>query len=569
MKNLNTIKRNVLASLFAIFMTGQLFSQESNLITLDLLNPTYPTTFNFIGNGYWDKTYNDVDYTWFTSQNFSFSHLIEGLGSSWGGAAWNGFTVCNSGDNENHNSQGWIGNYEWGCMAGGGIKTDAQGNVMLDENGDVMVQKGIPYLVGYWNYMIEPEWWDMYGEWSLLDEPTHCFQILLDDNDEYEAVGVYVNIHPWTYYSNLYGSGPARPLNQAGDHFTLIIHGLNPDGSESGKSVEHIFAKYENSQLTQSAKWEWVDLSSLGEIGGFYCTLSTTVANGGGPVAPMYFCMDKLQIQIKGTSQFVPVTNIINVPNTAIVGTPLTLTGTVIPANATNQTIVWSVKSAGTTGAVIVGNILNTTGKGTVSVEATIVNGSAVGEDYKQEFTIVVIESGDIVPVTNITDVPNEATVGVPLTLTGTVIPENATNQTITWSVKSVGTTGAIIIGNILNTTGKGTVSVEATIVNGKAEGVDYVQEFNIAVTEGNGIVENEFGKLHVYSHLNSIFIKNEANVAFKSVEIFDMAGRLVYRGVVNGYETIITFRGTSGIYNVRLVSQKNTTFSTKLWLQF
>jgi hypothetical protein len=283
--------------------------------------------------------------------------------------------------------------------------------------------------------------------------------------------------------------------------------------------------------------------------------------------------MDKLQIQIKGTSQFVPVTNIINVPNTAIVGTPLTLTGTVIPANATNQTIVCSVKSAGTTGAVIstIGenNTLHTTDAGTAVVLATIVNGSAVGEDYKQEFTIVVIESGDIIPVTNIINVPNEATVGVPLMLTGTVIPENATNQTITWSVKSAGTTGAIIIGNILNTTGKGTVSVEATIVNGKAEGVDYVQEFNIAVTEGNSIVENGGEKVRVYSYRNSIFIKNEANVAFKSVEIFDMAGRLVYRGVVNGYETVITFRGTSGIYNVRLVSQKNTTFSTKLWLQF
>jgi len=302
------MKKATLFSLSLLFISAHLFAQQSDTITLNLLNPTYPSSFNFIGNGYWDKTYNDVDYTFFTSQIFSFSHLIEGPGSSWGGNIWNGFTVCNSGDNANHNPN-WILNHEWGCMAGGGIMTDAQGNVMIDENGDVMVEKGIPYLVGYWNHMIEPEWWDMFGEWSPLDEPTHCFQILLDDDDEYEAVGVYVNIHPWAYYSNLYGSGPARPLNQNDDHFTLIIHGLNPDGSESGNSVEHIFAKYENSQLTQSTKWEWVDLSSLGEIGGFYCTMATTVVNSAGPVAPMYFCMDKLQVRTKGVITFVPVKN--------------------------------------------------------------------------------------------------------------------------------------------------------------------------------------------------------------------------------------------------------------------
>jgi len=157
----------------------------------------------------------------------------------------------------------------------------------------------------------------------------------------------------------------------------------------------------------------------------------------------------------------------------------------------------------------------------------------------------------------------------VPLTLTGTIIPENATHQTIIWSVASAGTTGAIITGNSLNTTGKGTASVKATIVNGIAEGEDYIQEFDIAVMDANAITENELDKVLVYSHLNSVFIKNEANIDLKSVEIFDMAGRLVYQGRIGGYETVITFQGTSGIYNVRLVSQKNRVMSIKLWLQF
>ena len=44
---------------------------------------------------------------------------------------------------------------------------------------------------------------------------------------------------------------------------------------------------------------------------------------------------------------FVPVTGITGVPASGAVGT-LTLTGTVAPNNATNKTIAWTVKSAGT-----------------------------------------------------------------------------------------------------------------------------------------------------------------------------------------------------------------------------
>lgn len=442
---------------------------------LDLLHPTYPASFNYIGNGYWDKTYNDIDYTYFTSQIFSFSHLLEGPGSSWGGAVWNGFTVCKSGDNENHNAQGWIGNYEWGCMAGGGIMTDEQGNILKDENGDVRVQKGLPYLVGYWNYMIEPEWWDLFGEWSLLDEPAHCLQIHLDNDKEYEAVGVYVNNHPWAYFSNLYGCAPARPLNQQGDIFKLIIHGLNPDLSESGKSVEYIMAIFENGQLTQNNKWKWVDLSALGAIGGLYCTMETTVANSMGPVAPMYFCMDKLQVKTKEPVTFVPVINIVNVPDSTAAGVPLTLTGTVIPENATNQTIIWSVESAGTTGATI-------------------------------------------------TD-------------------------------------------NILNTTGAGIAVVKATIKNGVAENEDYVRNFNIKISEIIGISENELNKVNIYSYLNTIYIKNEATVALKSVEIFDMAGRLIYRNTINEREISITLSVAHGLYAVKLILETNAEISTKILL--
>jgi len=89
-----------------------------------------------------------------------------------------------------------------------------------------------------------------------------------------------------------------------------------------------------------------------------------------------------------------------------------------------------------------------------------------------------------VIPVTNIIDVPTTTTATFPLTLTGTVVPSNATNQTIVWSVQDAGITGASISGNILNTTAGGTAVILATIENGIAEGTPFTKTFNITVNK-------------------------------------------------------------------------------------
>jgi len=299
---------------------------------------------------------------------------------------------------------------------------------------------------------------------------------------------------------------------------------------------------------------------------------------------------------------FVPVTNIADVPTTTVAGTPLTLTGMVLPDNATNKTIVWSIKNAGTTGAGISTGVsyeyingiltpvtsisITTQAEGTLILTATVKNGAATGTDYTQDFTITVTappapaayalsigaftggkvtadtlsaaegatilltavpdpgyqlnsisayKTGDpatavaltgfqsltaltgtlvmpafdvtviatfsksFIPVTDITGIPTTITAGEPLALTGLVLPDNATNKTIVWSIKDAGTTGAGIstgvsyeyINGILTpvtsisitTQAKGTLILTATVKNGAATGTDYTQDFTITVT--------------------------------------------------------------------------------------
>jgi hypothetical protein len=92
------------------------------------------------------------------------------------------------------------------------------------------------------------------------------------------------------------------------------------------------------------------------------------------------------------------------------------------------------------------------------------------------------------VAVTGISGVPTSGTAGTPLTLTGTVAPDNATNKTIVWTVKSAGTTGATISGNTLSAAASGTVTVTATIANGKTASTPYTQDFSITIRAGGGV---------------------------------------------------------------------------------
>ena len=82
---------------------------------------------------------------------------------------------------------------------------------------------------------------------------------------------------------------------------------------------------------------------------------------------------------------YVAVTDITGVATTGTVNTALTLAGTVAPTSATNQTIVWTVKSDT---ATVTGDQLTATATGDVVVTATITNGLTASTPYTHDFTI-------------------------------------------------------------------------------------------------------------------------------------------------------------------------------------
>lgn len=242
--------------------------------TLDLTNPSNPESFTFNDKNYWTETYNELDYTYWESQIFMFSHLIDGEGSSWGGAAWNGFTVSKNADNSNHgvggSSEGWVSN-QWGCMAGGGIESINEDNVVVSPER--------PYIIGFLNT------YSMGG---------NSLSVLFNDGNLYTPESVYIANHPWPYYENIYGDGFAQPMSKNGDFFKLIAHGVAGDDTET--TAELTLAEYKDGELKQSADWQKFDLSSLGLVKEIYFTMESWDVGDWGINTAVYFCMDKLSV---------------------------------------------------------------------------------------------------------------------------------------------------------------------------------------------------------------------------------------------------------------------------------
>jgi endoglucanase len=185
------------------------------------------------------------------------------------------------------------------------------------------------------------------------------------------------------------------------------------------------------------------------------------------------------------TPDFIAVTDIAGLPSHKQVDTDLTLSGTVLPTEATNKNITWSIADAGNTGATVTGSVLKTTAVGTATVTATVINGASETTDYTKNFTISVTNVIPFIPVSNIIGVPTTTTAGTDLALIGLVEPSDATNKTIAWSIATTNNlNGATVVNGVLKTTAAGTATVTATVVNGATTTTDYTKNFTITVTD-------------------------------------------------------------------------------------
>jgi PGF-pre-PGF domain-containing protein len=146
-------------------------------------------------------------------------------------------------------------------------------------------------------------------------------------------------------------------------------------------------------------------------------------------------------------------------------GETLQMSASVLPLDATDPSVTWSVTAGTGTATINETGLLTATGDGTVTVKATANDGSAI------EGTLVITVTAAPIPVTGITVTgagdATEVVNGETLQMSASVLPLDATDPSVTWSVVAGTGTATINEAGLLTGTGDGTVTVKATANDG------------------------------------------------------------------------------------------------------
>ena len=150
-------------------------------------------------------------------------------------------------------------------------------------------------------------------------------------------------------------------------------------------------------------------------------------------------------------------------------GGKLQMQALVLPEDANNRTVTWSVTPAKGVATISTTGLLTATGNGTVTVRARSNDGYAkIGEA-----TIAV--SGQRIAVSSVTvaGADGKTTItekGGALQMATTILPDNATDKTVTWSVNPATGVANISKDGLLTAENNGTIIVRATANDGSGK---------------------------------------------------------------------------------------------------
>ena len=181
---------------------------------------------------------------------------------------------------------------------------------------------------------------------------------------------------------------------------------------------------------------------------------------------------------------FAAVTDIANVPKGGVKGAPIDLSAAeVVPANANNKTIVWTIKDQGRTALHrgITGNEFIPDMAGKAIITGTVTDGEAPGADFIKDFTLDIAEK--LIPVQNIEGVPGTGSAGTLIDLSQVkVVPEDATNNVIVWSAAPGSAVQAQVNGAAITPESSGVLSLSASIAQGLSGSQAYTKTFQLLI---------------------------------------------------------------------------------------
>jgi Predicted beta-xylosidase len=152
-------------------------------------------------------------------------------------------------------------------------------------------------------------------------------------------------------------------------------------------------------------------------------------------------------------------------------GGTLQLAASVYPDNATNKEVTWSIENGTQFATITAGGLLTAVADGTVTVRAASVSNPSVSNTI----VITISGQGDVVDpevaVESVTISSHGGANGITakagtLQLNAAVLPNNATNKAVTWSIESGAQFATITADGLLKAVADGTVTVKAASVS-------------------------------------------------------------------------------------------------------
>jgi uncharacterized protein YjdB len=380
------------------------------------------------------------------------------------------------------------------------------------------------------------------------------------DLGAFEYGGIVTNPKPVTSIT-VTGAGGATAITT--NHGTLQLSAAVLPTDASNKTVTWSIANNtgkasisSSGLVTSIANGTVTARATANDGSGVYGTLTITISNQVVPVTG-------ITVTGSGAATTIATDN----------GT-LQLSAAVLPSDATNKTITWSISSGTDKATISSAGLVTAIDNGTVIAKATANDGSGVSGTLTITITNQVILVAGIV-VTGAGGVALITATGGTLQLSVNVLPLNATNKAVTWSISSGTDKASISSTGLVTALDYGTAIARATANDGS--GVygtltitisnQIIAVTNISVIGAGGVttIAADNGSLQLSVTVLPSNATNKA-VSWSITSGTDKAS-ISSTGLVTALDNgIVTIRATandgSGIYGTLVITLSNQTIS-------
>jgi uncharacterized protein YjdB len=234
------------------------------------------------------------------------------------------------------------------------------------------------------------------------------------------------------------------------------------------------------------------------------------------------------------------------------IGGTLQLSASVTPTNATNKAVTWSIQNGTGQASISTTGLVTAIADGTVTSNATANDGSGVSGSLGITIATTPVTITSII-VYGEGFTTSISTPGGTLLLYTNILPDNATDKSVTWSVQNGTGQASIDENGLLAAIANGTVTVQAT-----ANDRSGVSGILIITIENQNlqtdIKENDSTSPFVTISESRIIVHLHESTLFKNIRIYNMLGNLMINQKVS--DIVNTFDASAfspGVYLVVL----------------